>query len=114
MFNYLRSIWRSLFPVHEEPCKIPDPVKKVIDYDTTPITQYMFDYVVKTHGQFKTYNASKKRKDKKTTDELATIINNKLMLSKSTSSYANIWNGHTKREDLPVGTNYFMQESHNE
>lgn len=76
-------------------------VRKVVD--TTKFTKYQFDFVLALHGQF-----HQDLLEAKTVKELTGFFNDLFSLNKSTTSYANIWNGRTKRGSLPVGEADFL------
>lgn len=74
--------------------------------DTTKLTQYMYDFIIYAHDDWKSFNRQN-TKDKKTMEELIEAINTYMGTNKSRTSLSRVWNGHINREDLPVGFAYF-------
>lgn len=74
--------------------------------DTTKLTQYMYDFTIYAHTEWKSFNRQNP-KNKKTMEELIDAINTYMGTNKSRTSLGRIWNGHINRDDLPVGTAYF-------
>jgi hypothetical protein len=78
--------------------------------DTTKLTQYMYDFTIYAHTEWKNFNRHNP-KDKKTMEELIDAINTYMGTDKSRTTLGRIWNGHINRDDLPVGTAYFEYPS---
>jgi hypothetical protein len=78
--------------------------------DTTKLTQYMYDFTIYAHTEWKNFNRQNP-KNKKTMEELIEAINTYMGTDKSRTTLGRIWNGHVNRDDLPVGTDYFEYPS---
>ena len=112
MFDYLLNIWKSLFPTHEEPSNITEPVSRNRKKpDTTKLTQYMYDYIVQTHIEFLDFNRVRPQKERRTLEDLTIIINTQLKLDKSRTTYSHVWCGRIDRTTLAKGTDYFNKET---
>ena len=74
--------------------------------DTTKLTQYMYDFTIYAHTDWKNFNRQNP-KNKKTMEELTEAINTYMGTDKSRTTLGRIWNGRIDRDDLPVGTAYF-------
>lgn len=74
--------------------------------DTTKLTQVHYDFIKFAHKEFKQWNVDHP-KDKKSTEELKDIINEKMELDKSVAIYSRVWCGHVDRDTLAAGTKYF-------
>lgn len=89
----------------EEPAK-PEEVMNRKLHDTTKLTQYMYDFIIYTHTDWKNFNKQNPQR-KKSMDELVDTINAYMGTSKSRTSLGRVWNGQINREDLPAGKAYF-------
>jgi hypothetical protein len=74
--------------------------------DTTKLTQYMYDFIIYAHTDWKNFNRQNP-KNKKTMEELIEAINTYMGTDKSRTTLSRIWNGRIDRDNLPVGTAYF-------
>jgi hypothetical protein len=74
--------------------------------DTTKLTQYMYDFIIYAHTDWKNFNRQNP-KNKKTMEELIEAINTYMGTDKSRTTLGRIWNGRIDRDNLPVGTAYF-------
>jgi hypothetical protein len=74
--------------------------------DTTKLTQYMYDFIIYAHTDWKNFNRQNP-KNKKTMEELIEVINTYMGTDKSRTTLGRIWNGRIDRDNLPVGTAYF-------
>lgn len=74
--------------------------------DTTKLTQYMYDFIIYAHDDWRNFNRQNP-KNKKTMEELIEAINSYMGTNKSRTSLGRVWNGHINRDDLPVGAGYF-------
>ena len=97
---------RNLLGSTPEPEKLPVLSSTAKKSDTTKITQYMYDFTIYAHTDWKNFNRQNP-KNKKTMEELIEAINTYMGTDKSRTTLGRIWNGHIDRDDLPVGTAYF-------
>lgn len=82
---------------------ISSPLERRRRNDSTRFTQHHYDYIVETFAQYKEYNRNHPN-DKRTTHDLTKVLNLRLGLKKSRTSYANIWNHKVDRNSLAYGT----------
>jgi len=66
----------------------------------------MYDFIICAHDDFIQYNFSHP-KNKKTTEDLTKLINERMGTNKSRTALSRVWLGHVDRDDLPVGKPYF-------
>lgn len=77
--------------------------KRSKKYDTTPLTQAHYAVIMEEYNNMVINNADKANEHIYAKD-VAETINARLGLNKSRQSYANVWLGHIKFEDLqPAG-----------
>jgi hypothetical protein len=85
----------------------PEPVKLIQrKSDTTKLTQYMYDFIVYAHEDWKSFNRQNP-KNKKPMEVLIEAINTYMGTNKSRTSLGRVWTGQINRDDLPVGIAYF-------
>lgn len=76
--------------------------------DTTKLTQYMYDFICFARQQWEQYNAQCERGcDKKSLQDLADVINQRMNTDKSVRALARVWAGQVDRDMLPAGKPYF-------
>ena len=101
-----------LFPNVEEEVQEAVQAKKAASRkksDCTHWTQFHYDYLMQAYEKHKQYNRDNPKK-RRTQEDLAKTVNKKMGMNKSRTALARIWNGHVKREDLPVGKPYFTYD----
>lgn len=70
--------------------------------DTTPFTKYHYDVVMEEYNEMIEHNNNRpKGISRLNTTELTSILNTRLDLNKSRTTYSRIWTGKIKKEDLP-------------
>jgi len=100
------TIVNNLLGSSPEPEKLTLKSNNPKKSDTTKVTQYMYDFVIYAHTDWKNFNRQNP-KNKKTMEELIDAINTYMGTDKSRTTLGRIWNGRIDRDDLPVGTAYF-------
>ena len=100
------AVVHNLLGSTTEPEKLPISSSTHKKSDTTKLTQYMYDFTLYAHEDWKNFNRQNP-KNKKTMEELIDAINAYMSTDKSRTTLGRIWNGHINRDDLPVGTPYF-------
>lgn len=100
------SVVNDLIESFAEPEKLTIKSSKPKKSDTTKLTQYMYDFTIYAHEDWKNFNRQNP-KNKKTMEELTEAINTYMQTNKSRTTLGRVWNGHINRDDLPVGTAYF-------
>jgi len=78
-------------------------------HDTTPFTQYTFDFIMHMHTERKRYNVSAKLNGQPivTVQALVEEVNKQMGTTKSRSSIARIWQDRIDRDSLATGYAYF-------
>lgn len=89
-------IYHTFFDDDDKPVKKCSHKSRNI-YDTSKFTKSDFDLIV---GEHKNYLDAKAIGVSGTTVDLAKRLNQMLSKNKSRGSYAKVWNGHIKRDDL--------------
>jgi len=80
--------------------------------DTTPITQYMYDFICNEHKYWIDNNHKLPNGViAHTQQELTDHINQRMGTDKSKSAIARVFNGHVDRANLPTGTPIFVVTS---
>lgn len=97
---------RNLLGSTPEPEKLSVKKSSPKKSDTTKLTQYMYDFTIYAHTDWKNFNRQNP-KNKKSMEELIEAINTYMGTNKSRTTLGRVWNGHINRDDLPVGTAYF-------
>lgn len=87
----------------EEPKASPKPVRARKKADTTKLTQHQYDFIIAAHTEYLEWNQTHPRHERKTVQDLADALNERLNLNKSRSAYGSIWNGKVDRSQLPTG-----------
>ena len=78
-------------------------------HDTTPFTQYTFDFITHMHTERKRYNVTARLNGQPivTTHELVAEVNSQMGTNKSRSAIARVWQGSIDRDSLATGHAYF-------
>jgi hypothetical protein len=76
-------------------------------YDSTKYTQYQYDFIRMAHREWALHNSANPT-NKKVIQDLADIINERMLTNKSKSSLSTIWNNRVDRDSLAAGTHYFV------
>lgn len=87
---------------HKEDLVVPVSTRKKAD--TTKFTQAHYDYIVSAHAEFLAYNKAADTCDKKTQQDLADVLNERLGLNKSVNSYGRVFRGKLDRSTLANGS----------
>ena len=90
----------------KEPIKkeVKKPRKKV---DSSRFTQYQYDYIIAGRLECVEHNKTASPGTRITQVELTKMMNEVMGTDKSVRALANIWEGKTDRNQLPVGEPYF-------
>ena len=85
------------------------PPKNHKSYDTTRFTQGHYDFIMVCYAELLHHNNLAKvgGYERKTQQDLADVLNEKMGLDKSVNAYARIWRGYVDRDDLPQGKETF-------
>ena len=77
--------------------------------DTTPFTQYTFDFIMHMHTERVRYNLTSKEKGLPmvTVQDLVQEVNKQMGTNKSRSTIARVWQGRIERDSLATGYAYF-------
>lgn len=105
------AVLPSVADMFVDSLKLHEPTPRYIPEksDEYTITQYQYRFIIYAHRQFLQYTLRSRVRNlpKKTTEDLADLINQVMRTNKPLTVLQAVWNQTIKYEDCPRGQPYF-------